>query len=447
MAIIPVVAGYIRVSSARQRDESDSPASQRQRLEAAGCTRIYQDLAVSGYRLSQRRKAVEFQQLITDITEGRVQRLVAVRLDRLARRDQIVLELAELCHRHGVELGTLSGGRVDVSTASGWLQLKVNALFGEHYSRSLGEAVRAGYAGLHAHGIPARSAAGLPFHLQRQPGTRHGVEPSAQWDRARHAAEQFICGWSIYQVGVYLHRTCGRTGDSKTTRRWLRSAALAGHMDNAKGEILVRDCWPALVNEAERQQILARLDETRRRRSPRDGRTRLLSGICRCALCGASLSHEQVRRRERRYDYLRCVRIGCNRTTIAMGPVWEAITEHLDSHLEELVRLRAEAAAVRTEPAEVTSWRRELAARQALPADLLQPSDRRRMTELQGLIAAADAVPQVAEDWWPDGLGAGSVQFWTQRPEAEINRDLRRLIAAVPVDPGTNAVGEPVWRT
>jgi len=31
----PIVAGYIRVSSARQRDESDSPASQRQRLEAA----------------------------------------------------------------------------------------------------------------------------------------------------------------------------------------------------------------------------------------------------------------------------------------------------------------------------------------------------------------------------------------------------------------------------
>lgn len=47
------VGGYVRVSSARQRDESDSPASQRQRLTAAGATILFEDLAVSGYRLSR----------------------------------------------------------------------------------------------------------------------------------------------------------------------------------------------------------------------------------------------------------------------------------------------------------------------------------------------------------------------------------------------------------
>lgn len=447
MSTALIDAGYIRVSSSRQRDESDSPASQRQRLEAAGCTRIYQDLAVSGFRLDQRRKAVEFQQLIADITAGRVGRLLAVRLDRLARRDQIVLELAELCQQHHVEFSTLAGGRVDVSTASGWLQVKVQSIFGEHYSRSLGESVRAGYAGLHAQGIPARCSAALPFHLQRIPGTRHGVEPSPQWRHARHVIDGLLSGWSIYQVCLHLVRTCGRTGDSKTTRTWLASPALAGHLAAKDGTILVRDCWPALVDEAERQRIMAILDETRRRRPSRPGRARLLSGICRCTICGGGMSHEKVRRPTRCYDYLRCGRVGCNRTTVALGPVWEVIVGHLDGHIDALVRSRAEAAAVWSEPAEVTAWRRELAARQALPADLLQPADRRRITELQGLIAAADAVPNVMEDWWPQGVAAGSVQFWTQRPEEEINRDLRRLIAAVPVDPVTGNVGEPAWRT
>lgn len=446
MSTATIDAGYVRVSSARQRDESDSPASQRHRLEAAGCNRIYQDLAVSGFRLDQRRKAVEFQQLEDDIRAGRVLRLRAVRLNRLLRRDALLIELAELCQRHGVEFSTLAGGIIDVSTATGWLRTKMEGVFDEHYSRALSESVRSGYAGLHAQGIPARSAAGLPFHLQRTTGTRHGVEPSPQWDRARHAAEQFMAGWSIYQVGVYLHRSCNRTGDSKTTRRWLRGAHLAGHMDNAAGTILVRDCWPALASEAERQRILARLDETRRRRQPRPGSTRLLSGVCRCSICGGAMSHEQVRRGHKVYNYLRCVRIGCNRTTVAMGPVWEAIVGQLDAHIEQLVQRRAEAAGVRQEPAEVTAWRRELAAREALPVDLLQPTDRRRMSELRGLIASAEVMPDAVADWWPDGLAAGSVQFWSRRPETEINADLRRLITAVMVDPRSGWVAETVWR-
>lgn len=85
------VGGYVRVSSARQRDESDSPASQRQRLTAAGATLLFEDLAVSGYRLNQRRHASEFQRMWRAIESGQLRRLLATRLDRFARSDQIVL--------------------------------------------------------------------------------------------------------------------------------------------------------------------------------------------------------------------------------------------------------------------------------------------------------------------------------------------------------------------
>lgn len=444
----PVTAGYVRVSTRHQRDDGDSPASQRQRLEAAGCTSIYEDLAVSGFKLSQRRRAAGFQQLVADIRAGRVDRLLAVRLDRLARRDQIVIELAELCHHHGVEFATLTGGPVSISSATGWLQLKVQSIFGEHYSRALSEAVRGGYQGLHAAGIPARSANSLPFFLQRIPGTRHGVEPSPHWHHARHAVEQVLAGaWSPSEAGVYLAKRCGIRGEGHTTKRWMAKPAMVGHMARADGTIILRDVWPALVSEHEHQQLRLILESSKGRRVPADGPVRLLTGICRCAICNGAMAYQVVTPRQITYHYLRCRRAGCDKRGVHAGPVWDAITEQLDARLELLVQRRAAADGVIDEPVEVTTWRRELAAREAMPEDLRQPADEARIAELRSLIAAAEQTPAAAEDWWPGGLAAGSVQFWTQRDEAEINADLRRLIRWVPVDPRTGEAGNPAWVT
>jgi DNA invertase Pin-like site-specific DNA recombinase len=451
MTTTAISAGYVRVSSVQQRDDSDSPASQRQRLKAAGCTQIYEDLAVSGFKLSQRRRAAGYQQLLDGIRSGRIAKVLAVRLDRLARRDQIVFELVELCQKHGVEFATLATGPVSIETAAGWLQLKVNSMFGEHYSRVLSESVRAGYQGLHQAGIPARSSQSLPFYLQRIPGTRHGVEPSRHWHHARHAVNQVLARvWSTSEAGLYLNEHCGIRGEGSAIRRWMSAPAMAGHLArHPKGQqpvIILRDVWPAMVTEAERQQLLYVLQVGTGRRFNRNRPPKLLTGICRCSLCDNSMNYEQVQMRGKTYQYLRCRRAGCNRRGVVAGPIWDEITRRLDAHIHDLVQRRTLAAGVVSEPAEVSIWRRELAAREALPEDLRQQADEMRITELRSLIISAEAMPEVVEDWWPDGLAAGSIQFWSQRPQAEINADLRRIIRAVVVDPGSGAVVKTVWR-
>lgn len=452
MTTTAISAGYVRVSSVQQRDESDSPASQRKRLEAAGCTQIYEDLAVSGFKLSQRRRAAGYQQLLDGIRSGRIAKVLAVRLDRLARRDQIVFELVDLCQKHGVEFSTLATGPVSIETAAGWLQLKVHSMFGEHYSRLLSESVRAGYQGLHQAGIPARSAQSLPFYLQRIPGTRHGVEPSPHWPHARHAVTQVMASvWSAAEAGLFLRDRCGIRGESSAIRRWMSSPALAGHMARyPKGKdpvIILRDVWPAMVTEAERQQLLYVLQVGKGRRFERNRPPKLLTGICRCSICDGSMNYEDMSRGGRSYQYLRCRRAGCNRRGVAAGPVWDEITRRLDAHIQTLVQRRTLATEAVSEPAEVSVWRRELAAREALPEDLRQHTDEMRISELQGLITSAEAMPSAMEEWWPDGLAAGSVQFWSQRPQVEINADLRRVIKAVVVDPSSCAVVRTVWRS
>ncbi|MFN9113056.1 MAG: recombinase family protein, partial [Bacteroidota bacterium] len=135
------VAGYIRVSGTKQRDESDSPASQRQRLMQAGAGKFFEDLAVSGYKLEQRRKAAGFQQLLAAIEAGEIDRLLCVRLDRVARRDALVMEVAEACDRAGVEFVSLGSGAVDVSSSAGWLSVRMQTSIAVHFSRLLCEII------------------------------------------------------------------------------------------------------------------------------------------------------------------------------------------------------------------------------------------------------------------------------------------------------------------
>lgn len=443
----PIHAGYIRVSTRHQRDESDSPANQRQILEAAGCNRIYQDLAVSGFKPEQRRRARDFARLLADIEAGHVQTLTAVRFNRLIRRDALLIDLAETCQRKGVTFRTVQGGIVDVSTAAGWLNTKIHGVFDEHYSRALSDSIRGGLDALHARGIPARTSRALPFHLEREPGTRHGVRPSPHWPHARHAVERFMAGeWSSCQAAAYLFQRCQWRSTSSEFVKWIHRPAIAGHMARRDHTIIIPGCWPALVTADEWAHLKARIAANRGRRPVTPGRPRLLTSICTCARCGGRMAYVSARGKAgQRWWYVRCRRQGCITTTVSAPPIWEAILEQLDHRTEQLVQRRAADAGVRREPPEVATWRLELQARDALPQEMRQPADNVRILELHQLIAAAATTPAPVEDWWPGGLAAGSLQFWTGRPEDEINADLRRLIRAAVVDPDAKALVRVEW--
>lgn len=444
------VGGYIRVSSAKQRDESDSPASQRQRLADAGATIFFEDLAVSGFKLEQRRKAAQFQNLQQAIRNRQITRLVATRLDRIARRDHLVLELAELCEAHGVEFVTLGSGRVDTSSASGWLNVKMQLLIAEHFSRQLSENIRTGYQGLHAQGIPARSAASLPFHLMREPGTRHGVIPSPAWDDARRVVDQVLKElWTPAQAARFLYERHGTHGDSKTVAFWLQVPALAGHFARRDGTILIRDCWPALVTDLELERLRQILKRRKRwaQAAAGDRSPRALSGLCVCGDCGGTMSYHVATRKDRSYSYIRCSRITCNRRNMNAAPLERALHGLLGDRMNRLVEQLAEQQKLVLPPPEVKTWRRELQAREAIPAEFRQPADQQRIAELQGLIEVALQKPGELD-------GAGLMRLrsrvldvvaWFDRPEEERNTDLRQLVRSVVVDPADRQIAVVEW--
>lgn len=397
---------------------------------------------MSGFLLAQRHRALGLDQLRADIAARRIDRLLVTRLDRVARRDAIVMELSELCDRHGVEFLSLRSGRVDTSTASGWLSVKVELLLAEHYSRQLSESVRSGLEAARQRGEAPISSANLPFHLARDPGCRLGVIPSPRWDQGRRIVERVLAGESLGSI-------C-RDHDAPHARaaalsKWLRSPILIGRY---KG----RDIWPAIASAAEQDRIIERLDESRRRwGATAKAPVYALSGICRCEQCDAPLSYSTSRKRNGRIQQrLRCSRPRpCSGTVAPLLIEQKLLLDYLNPRIVELAEYRLRPLPKPgTEHPQAHEWRRELRFRREFAAT---QADHDRIRELEAMLAA----PATA-DLGPDParvaelaliLSDNSLRGWLCRPEHVRNEDFRFLLKVASVHVSERRVCGVQWKS
>lgn len=425
------IAGYIRVSTRRQRDESDSPENQEALLRSAGCTAIYRDLAVSGFSYSQRRRAVDFIRLLEDIRAGRIKSLKTTRIDRIARRDHIFQEIQQACEHHGVPFEALASGAIDTKNPNNWLNVKMQIMMAEFYSRQLSHSIRTAKQSQIARGVPAVSSSSLPFHLARDPSSKHGVIPGPLFDKARE------CVLKIISCEMSVNDACHELGLSRSTiSRWIRRKCLCGHMADGKGNVLIRDCWPALITESEQEDAIAAIVQRRARWGVNaDRRAYALSGIVSCALCGKPMAYSSARKRR----YMRCTshRL-CEASSRSIQPhliETELIVNHLLPHMDGLALQLAQPVCVQSP--EIAEWKRELRYREATPAEYMLPHDRERILELQRLISSASAMQPVHNeaDYARVLLALTDVTFgagsWFSRPEQDRNRDLRLLVGSI----------------
>lgn len=425
------IAGYIRVSTTRQRDQTDSPENQEALLRSAGCTLIYRDLAVSGFSYQQRRRAHDFIRLKQDLCNGVISCLKTTRVDRIARRDEIFQEIFKACEENGIPFESLASGAIDATTATNWLNVKMQVVMAEFYSRQLSQSIKTAKQSQIARGIPAVQSSSLPFHLARDPSSKYGVIPGPLFDKARD------CVLRIARSEMTMNDACAELGLSRSTiSRWIRRKCLCGHLADRNGNILIRDCWPALVTEAEQEQAIYAITQRRSRWGANANRQPLaLSGIVACASCGSLMAYTN----KKSCQYIRCTsERKCEAWSKSVRPhliETELIVNHLLPHMDGLARQLARPAS--TPSPEVAEWKRELRYREATPPEYLLPHDRERILELQGLIATASAMQAPHSDadharilltLTDVTLGDGS---WFSRQEQDRNRDLRLLVSRV----------------
>jgi DNA invertase Pin-like site-specific DNA recombinase len=140
--------GYARVST---RDQH--PQAQRERLLAAGCERVFTDVA-SG-KLASR---PEWDKCLEFLRDGDV--LVATKLDRIGRSVRNLIEVSFALRDKGVGLVCLDQ-EIDTTTAMGRMFFTILAAFAEFERELIVERTKAGMAAARARG----RSGGRPFKM------------------------------------------------------------------------------------------------------------------------------------------------------------------------------------------------------------------------------------------------------------------------------------------
>lgn len=439
----PEIGGIIRVSTKRQAEQSDSPTNQRHVLTAQGATRFYEYVG-SGFSVDKRRASDAWQDLLADIRAGRLRRLLATDISRAARKDELLSELIELCDQAGVEF-LASGLRISHGNAMQWYSAKQMALMAELYSRDLSDRIKRGHAAAVARGVPAFTSKHLPWHLMREPGTRHGViKHPDRWDDARAAVMDYIEGRErLDKLCHRIYKKHGVLSCASAMHKWLRGHAIQGHYGKRDGPMLIANCFPALISYEEAQLLTRRLELNRKRwGTSSNHQAYALTGLCRCQHCGCALCYQCTPKRngDGVYRYLRCsARRECPgfRKLICAHLLELAILNGLTEALEKMAQLGAMTKQPEAVPVELVQLRQRVQKLEALLQEMDSPGVRADLREAAQRLEQMEAahLTHGTQRFNPDRLTMlRSEHTFMWRPEAERNTHLLSVIDHVLVD-------------
>lgn len=444
------VGAIIRVSTKRQAEQSDSPANQRHLLASQGATRFYEYVG-SGFSSEKRRSSAAWQNLMQDIRNGRLSRLLATDISRAARKDELLTELIQLCDQHGVEF-LAAGLQVTHGSAMSWYSAKQMSLMAELYSRDLSDKIKRGQAAAIARGVPAFTSKQLPWHLMREPGTKHGViQHPERWDDARDVVLDYMEGRArLDALSARIYAKHGVIGCAATMHKWLRSHSLLGHYGKRDGPVLITNCFPALISSEEGELLQRRLQANRKRwGTTTNHKVYALTGLCHCAHCGHALAHSTVNKSNgTKYRYLRCAaKRECPgfRKLISAELVEMAVLHQLGEALEAMALKGATRGDLVTESAEVVNLRQRVRKLEALLSELESPGVRADLKQAMGRLQALEAAMSNPDQSRVDQAKAMLLRAentFMARPDGERNAYLLAVVDHCLIDTTYKPEGE-----
>lgn len=362
----------------------------------------------------------EYNRMLEDVVEGRIDAIIAWHTDRLYRRLDDLQELIELCDRHHVAIKTCRAGELDLSTPTGRL---VARILGSVAAAEVEIKTDRWYRAVIQNRKDGRWA--------RPPRRLFGYTP----DGDVIPEEAAVVRWII--DGVRSGRTQGsllremndrgiRTArGGQWTRHGLRelikNPRIAGY-SVLKGEILGDGDWEPIVDREAWAQAVAILEGRTRQARPR---VALLNRLI-FHSCGARMLTGLKKDTGRPgYRIYRCptdppYNTGCGNGQVAARPVEEFVEAYARGKLEDprfrrMVAARLDSGRAARLLAEVDAAQRRLAeleeelprakgrAASALVAAIGQLEDEIAALQAKAAAAAPVRLPDVGE--WPDDLG------------------------------------------
>lgn len=397
-----------------------------------------------------KRRRPGFEAMLSAVEAGKAQIIVAWDLTRLQRSRRDEVRLYEVCQKHNMRLALINGAELDFQSAAGRFvadslgsvaRLEIE-LKSDRQIRASRQAAEAG----------KRVGGRRPF----------GYEPDGVTIRPAEAAA-VKAGYEMVLAGVPLAEIARRwNGDGFTTgqarrkqghegmpspwqaysvRMVLRNARNAG-LRSYKGEIVGVAEWPALVPESTWRAAEALLTHPGRRRGPMGNTRRLLSGLARCGVCGATVhaggaaragvpayrcsasTGHFARRSDPVDEYV-------GKATVAILSRPDAVDLLVDGSLTDAEALSGDAIALR---ARLDSLALDFADGSLTPSQLRTATERlrRNLTEVESAMADVGKVDKLG-----DLIGADNVQeVWDSKTIHEQRAVIDLLMEVVIFPPG-----------
>jgi DNA invertase Pin-like site-specific DNA recombinase len=418
---VPRAGLYARISRDRSGDEL-GVRRQISECEKLAKTRgfvveaTYIDNDTSAYA---GRSRPQYERLLDDVRNGRIEALVAWHPDRLYRHPRDLERFVETIEAAGAAVATVQAGELDLSNPSGRM-----------VARMLGAAAR--YEGEHKAARQRskhreRAEAGLPggggdrpFGYEEDRVTIRLGEAAEIRKAARHVIDggtlrSIVLDWSAR--GISTPR--GGTWTKTSLRRMLGSARIAG-LRTYRGQMIGKAKWKGIITPEAREALVATFSDPSRRAKRPSRRYLLTGGLLRCKRCGAAMVARPNAEGARRYA---CAKDfgGCNGTFVIAEPLEDLVREAVFAALDgpTLTRLRQVEPepddGLATEVLSLEERRRDLAdayARGTLSVASFEAADRDiegRLAEVRGRLAVRSAeafvtaLPSNAEAlsaWW-----------------------------------------------
>jgi DNA invertase Pin-like site-specific DNA recombinase len=299
-----------------------------------------------------------YQALLRAVEAGDVDRIVCFATDRLYRQPRELEVLIPLAER--VEVRSKVGGVIDLSTAGGRLNARIQGALAANESDLRSERVQQSQQGARGKGDP---------HGGPRPFGWLALDGTPSWDLRQHdpveaalireAVDDVLAGATVNHIAKRWNATGvkqprGRLGWHPTTIRSLLAAPRNAALVSYRGDVVGEGNWPPILDRERWERVCAELEHRGSRFTTFQRRRTLLSGVLVCGLCGALLMHG----RTRGTVTYRCKRgpgsAGCGRIQIAAEPLERDVTEALLTYLDtvDLARLAGDAGS--TEAATVT---------------------------------------------------------------------------------------------
>lgn len=325
MTSTPVPAAlYARISE----DDFNTEAGIRRQLEDARALAesrgwvivdTYSDNDTSAYSGARRSG---YQRLMADAEVGTFARIVVYHTSRLWRsrteRAEAIGKLAEA----RVSVVAVKGPDPDLSTAYGRGMAGLLGEFDTMESEVKGERVaRAALQRAQEGRASGQVAYGWRRERERDREGRvltwQDVVDPDQAAIVREIIDRLLGGESLRGVaadlnarGVPTPKAAGEWRNSTVRKLALRPANIAERVHH--GQVIGPASWPAIVDRAKHDRVVALLSAPERRKSRDGSRRHLLSfGIGECGVCGSRLRHAVKRRSGRAYSLYVCDEQGC----------------------------------------------------------------------------------------------------------------------------------------